>query len=168
MDYTEALTRAELLRDTLAPYCERIEIGGSIRRRKAIVKDIELIAIPQAGFGGMFMDEPQHSERFAHLVACIGRILKGNPLTGKYVQLELKDGVKLDLFTTVPERWGWTYLLRTGSREHNIRVVQRLKSNGYTCDDGNVLWKGTPLELPTELDVFKRAGLTYAEPQFRA
>lgn len=167
MDYQTALDRATLLRDSLAPHCERIEIGGSIRRKKAIVKDIELIAIPHQTGGGLFADEPQHSERFAHLVHAIGRVVSGDPLTGKHIKVDLKDGIRLDLFTTVPERWGWTYLLRTGSSDHNIRIVQRLKSNGYTCADGDVLWKGTPIELPDERAVFARAGLTFTEPQFR-
>lgn len=38
---------AERLRDELAPYCERIEIAGSIRRRKPTVHDIEFVAIPR-------------------------------------------------------------------------------------------------------------------------
>jgi hypothetical protein len=31
----------------LAPYCERIEIAGSVRRQKDIVGDIELVVIPK-------------------------------------------------------------------------------------------------------------------------
>jgi DNA polymerase/3'-5' exonuclease PolX len=42
MDYVQALAIAEQTRTALAPYCERIEIAGSIRRQKPQVKDIEL------------------------------------------------------------------------------------------------------------------------------
>src|SRR5205823_12049549 len=33
----------------LAPFCERIEIAGSIRRRRPTVNDIDFVALPHAG-----------------------------------------------------------------------------------------------------------------------
>ena len=38
---------AERLVEQLRPYCERIQIAGSIRRRKWAVGDIELLCIPK-------------------------------------------------------------------------------------------------------------------------
>lgn len=38
---------ARELRDLLEPACERIEIAGSVRRMRAEVKDLELVAIPR-------------------------------------------------------------------------------------------------------------------------
>ena len=45
--YAEALPVAEELRELLAPACERIVIAGSLRRRKALVSDVELVAEPR-------------------------------------------------------------------------------------------------------------------------
>lgn len=46
-----ALASAERIATNLlrgmAPACERIEIAGSIRRNRALVKDIELVVIPR-------------------------------------------------------------------------------------------------------------------------
>ena len=42
-----AAKAATRLRAELEPFCERIEIAGSVRRRKATVGDLELVAIPQ-------------------------------------------------------------------------------------------------------------------------
>ena len=42
-----ATTLAKKLVDELAPYCQRIEIAGSVRRQSAEVGDIELVAIPK-------------------------------------------------------------------------------------------------------------------------
>ncbi len=47
MQLDKALEIAEKTKELLAPYCERIEIAGSIRRKKPEVKDIELVAIPK-------------------------------------------------------------------------------------------------------------------------
>lgn len=38
---------SERLRRELEPFCERIQVAGSIRRGKALVGDIELVAIPR-------------------------------------------------------------------------------------------------------------------------
>ena len=46
MKYEEALKIAEEVKALLAPHCLRIEIAGSIRRKKPEVKDIEIVAYP--------------------------------------------------------------------------------------------------------------------------
>ena len=40
---------AQIIAARLAPYCERIEIAGSIRRKRETVGDIELVAISRRG-----------------------------------------------------------------------------------------------------------------------
>lgn len=47
MILSRAKVLAEEVRQVLAPYCEQIEIAGSIRREKAEVGDIEIICIPK-------------------------------------------------------------------------------------------------------------------------
>ena len=47
MNYTEAKAIADDLVAQVAPYCQRVEIAGSIRRGKAEdIKDVELVVIP--------------------------------------------------------------------------------------------------------------------------
>jgi DNA polymerase/3'-5' exonuclease PolX len=38
----------------LAPFCARIQVAGSVRRRKEVVGDIELVAIPRYTPSGLF------------------------------------------------------------------------------------------------------------------
>ena len=45
--YTQARGVAELLVQAMSPFCERIEIAGSLRRKKALVSDIEICVIPK-------------------------------------------------------------------------------------------------------------------------
>ncbi|GAG03807.1 unnamed protein product, partial [marine sediment metagenome] len=46
MRLTEATKIAEEIKSWLSPYCQTIEIVGSVRRRKAEVGDVELLCIP--------------------------------------------------------------------------------------------------------------------------
>lgn len=45
MNLSEARPIAERIKSELAPYCSRIEIAGSIRRKRQIVNDIEIVCI---------------------------------------------------------------------------------------------------------------------------
>lgn len=48
MNLAQASALAGQLVEKLAPFCERIEVAGSVRRRKLEgIKDIELVAIPK-------------------------------------------------------------------------------------------------------------------------
>jgi DNA polymerase/3'-5' exonuclease PolX len=57
--YNDAKRLADCLVKAIAPYCERIEIAGSVRRKKADVKDIEIVAIPR------WEERPDMSSLFA-------------------------------------------------------------------------------------------------------
>lgn len=164
MKLHEARALAADLRDHLAPYCDRIEIAGSIRRLKPEPKDIELVCIPKLG-GGMFGED--RLEAFGICAASLMHITMGDLIHGKHIRGTLRNGIKVDLFTATAHNWGWIFTLRTGSAEHNIKLVQRMKRNGYRCADGRVWWKGEPLDVRTEEAAFSLAGLRYVEPQFR-
>lgn len=65
---------AEQLLSELAPVCERVELAGSIRRGKASVKDIELVAIPKRTVErvmvGLFSEEREFERNHLHDWAC--------------------------------------------------------------------------------------------------
>jgi DNA polymerase/3'-5' exonuclease PolX len=90
MKLEQALEIAEKVKALLAPHCERIEIAGSIRRKKPDVKDIEIVAIPKPFDTGLF-------ESGIATVVNKWQKVKGE-LPCKYTQRILPEGIKLDLF----------------------------------------------------------------------
>ncbi len=54
MMHDRALAIAAKIRTELEPFCDRIEIAGSIRRKKPNVKDVEIVAIPKPYETGLF------------------------------------------------------------------------------------------------------------------
>jgi DNA polymerase/3'-5' exonuclease PolX len=176
MKLEQARKIAESLRSDLEPYCERIEIGGSIRRRKLEVKDIELVVIPKFGdfpTGQMSLDgDPLTSYEnllFEHIAANREeyRIIK---MGVKYAQIH-KSSMMIDVFTATPETWGYIFLLRTGPAEFSKWVVTELKKRGYTLKRGAV-WATDSLGLlqcdtPSERDVFRMLGIDWIEPEYR-
>jgi DNA polymerase (family 10) len=170
-----ALDKAEKLAAkivaALAPYCERIEIAGSIRRRRPLVNDIDIVCLPKPG------DVAPLRERV---------LTQTSPITeGKEVILtRLKNGVQLDLwlahqpkkdlFTTTPTNFGSLLLCRTGSKEHNIWLVEHAKRLGLSWNPHHGVFGTCPrrgvnacLASATEEEIFAVLKLDFVPPERR-
>ena len=160
MQLDKALEIAEKTKELLAPYCERIEIAGSIRRKKPEVKDIELVAIPKPYDVGLF-------ENGIATVVNQWKKVKGE-LPCKYTQRILPDGITLDLFFANQENWGLIYALRTGSADYSHKVLATgWVKLGYNSEGGQLSINGKEIKIPEEKDLFKLIGIPYIEPELR-
>jgi DNA polymerase/3'-5' exonuclease PolX len=166
MEYTKALTIAEEARETLAPFCERITIAGSIRRRREHCKDIELVAIPKMVATGLFSDEPVVHPDFCAVVDSWQRV-KGQA-TGRYTQRILPGGMVLDLFMADQDNHGAILLIRTGDAAFSKRFMGwTLRRHGYEQRDGYIWQGGVKVGVPEERDVFRLVRKPFVEPSDR-
>lgn len=150
---------ASNLIERLYPYTERIEVAGSLRRRRNRVHDIDLVAIPK--------------ELTPFLDAARGLITGGDGaskrLTGTYRE------IPVDLYIATPETWATLLLIRTGSKEHNIRLAALARKKGMMLKaDGSGLFTldeagkpSTRIAGDTEASIFLALGLPYAPPERR-
>lgn len=151
---------AENVKSELAPYCYRIEIAGSIRRRRPEVKDIEIVAIPKPYETGLFENG---------IAAIVNRWEKvRGELPCKYTQRILPEGIALDLFFADQDNWGLIYSIRTGSADFSHRVLATgwVKA-GYRSEDGYLVLDGRRISVPEEKDLFERIGIPFIEPELR-
>lgn len=158
MKLSEAQTIAEKYKSWLMPYCERIEIAGSIRRERPEVKDIEIVCIPRL----------KDMYAFSTIVNQWKKI-KGEA-TGRYTQRRLPEGINLDLFMANENNWGLIFAIRTGSADfsHKVLAVGWVKA-GYKSKNGilyNVKTKALQ-EIHEEEELFELIGVPYIEPKFR-
>ena len=134
MKLKAAQYKAAALRQLLQPFCDRIEVAGSIRRGKPEPKDIELVIIPKQQPADMFGMYQRHHEGIA--TACSRyKLIRGSLFDGKYVRLEMIDGTGVDLLFCTPRNWGYIMVLRTGSDRFNMALIERIKGNGYICKE---------------------------------
>lgn len=171
MELVEAWTIASELMSELAPYCDRIAIAGSIRRKKPEVKDIELVAIPTLP-----------TNLFGNVVD-VGRTALdcklddlGFPRTRdgqRYKQLMHPAGIKVDLFLVrPPAQWGVIHMIRTGPAEFSQWIVTRRRLGGALPDymrvrNGGVYIGETLNPTPREEDFFFLLGIPLTEPENR-
>jgi DNA polymerase/3'-5' exonuclease PolX len=152
--------------ERLSPFCERIEIAGSIRRRKAEVGDIEIVAQPLPMFG-LFGDQ------IGFQSLCLPyRATKNGP---RYKQYALPEGINLDLFIVLPPaQWGVIFALRTGGEKFSQRLVTH-RPYGYLppeyfVSDGAVhrAYTGEIVPTPEEEDFLSLCGVAHIPPQERS
>ena len=110
----------------LLPHCDKLNIAGSIRRGKPDVKDVELVCLPttyQAPPEQLFGNPiTKPIPAFYTVVAGLGNVIKGKP-EGKYMQIDLRQGIVLDLFMPDPHDYFRQYAIRTGSADYSARVI---------------------------------------------
>lgn len=160
-----ALEKYEILK----PRCQRIEIAGSLRRRKREVGDIEIVAIPHFEsdmFGNATAD---HSLNYFPWKDW-GVLELNGP---KQKKIMLFEGIQLDLFiVTPPAQWGWILLLRTGPDTYSKKMVTHKNKYGFMpghlcSDEGRILDGKTPVPTPEEVDVYNLFNMPYLLPECR-
>jgi len=160
MKYQEALLIAQDVLAQLRPHCYRCEIAGSIRRKKADVKDIEIVAIPKPFEIGLL-------ESGIATVVNRWEKVKGS-LPCKYTQRILPEGIKLDLFFAKENNWGLIYAIRTGSAEYSHRILGgSWVKCGFKSVDGYLTKDGIQIPVYEEEDLFKLIDVPYVKPEYR-
>lgn len=184
MKHIDALLIAGGLVERLRPACTRIEIAGSIRRGKADVKDIEIVAIPD--LTPMLRARPEFGKPIpkvhkTKLDAILDEMVAERMICfekngEKYKKFDFENRINCDLFlVTPPAEWGVQMVIRTGPADFSHWVVTRQRSGGalpneYRVQDGAV-WEGDTsnptqnlIGFGEEIDFLKFLGLGWVEP----
>ena len=166
MDLKQANDIAQYVKAMLSPFCEKVEIAGSIRRRRPFPHDVDIVAIPA------------NQGQFITTLQGLGKIKVGGQ---KLIRCQLPQ-CSLDVYVASPETWATLLLIRTGSKASNIRLCSLAKSRNMTLHaDGSGLfkWGARTIYGPeaegederiagdTERSIFEALGLDWKKPEDR-
>lgn len=165
--YPVAEAEAERIRAALAtlPQIVRLEVAGSLRRRRETVKDIDMVASVR--------DNAPEEER-----AAIMDFFTSQPsvqaITGKgptKSSVILSSGIAMDLRVVNDSQFPYTLHHFSGSREHHIALRRRALGMNMTINDyGLFRMKDADDELvpcKNEADIYTALGMAYIEPELR-
>ncbi len=139
------------------PGVVRLEVAGSLRRRRATIGDLDLLAaVRDAASVIAALDA----------LPAVERVL--NAGTDKSSIL-LRDGPQVDLMVCPPEAWGTHLVHFTGSAAHNVALRGRALDRGLSLSEKGfkVLETGELLLEADEADVYARLGLPWIPPELR-
>jgi len=181
-----ARDRANKVVAWLSPFCERIEIAGSIRRCCPLCNDIDIVAVPRRETRVEQADLLSTSSVSInllreHLIAYVrdsagASWLGRNEAPGpepkpdaKNLLLVTKAGaVRLDVWCATPETFTTLFICRTGSRSHNIWAASRANDLGghWSPYDGLAI-HGQRIPLEKEADFYHALKMTPPLPTER-
>lgn len=172
MQLERARAIAEELKELLALACDRIEIAGSVRRRKPDVGDIELLAIPRFEEGIDILERTlgwlMVSQVFDYRRDKRGRITYGPK---NKLLVHKPSGIGVDIFSTDEQCWPVALVMRTGGKATNIEISTRARERGlrfHAYGRGFTRADGSELVCRSEEDVFRAVGMRYLEPWERS
>jgi DNA polymerase (family 10) len=166
----------ESLRHDLAahPDALQVDVAGSYRRRREIVRDVDLVVATKkaAAITEFFVKHP--------LVESI--IAQGPTKTS----VRLRSGIQCDLRVVSSAEYPFALNYFTGSKEHNIEMRSRALTRGWTLNEYRLAklppdpkskkvragraTKESPVKIPTvrqEADLYHALGLDFIPPELR-
>src|SRR5256885_1888709 len=167
--FGQIAAEAEKLRADLAAHSDslRAEVAGSYRRRREIVRDVDLVVATKkpAAVTEFFIKHP--------LVESI--IAQGPTKTS----VRLRSGIQCDLRVVSAAEYPFALNYFTGSKEHNIEMRSRALARGWTLNEYRIAKlppdpkskkKIVPKKIPKvneEVDLYRALGLDYVPPELR-
>lgn len=176
MEYGVAFEVATSVLNHIHPAMDRVEIAGSLRRKKPVVGDVELVAIPA------------DRQRLISLLGEVGQHIKpGVPgvvpwqpkENARYFRVRLSQGINLDLFCGTPNNWGGLFMMRTGSgadqsgNPYNgftpgiFARWKKMSNGGRMTDCMPTTTEGDQLWIPEEQDFFDILEMNFIPPEAR-
>ena len=155
--YPEAEAVAEKFAPALAshPAVKRMSVAGSLRRRKEIVKDIDLVVSTESP-----------GEVFDHFCALPG-ITEATGRGETKCSVRTSAGLAVDVRAVSDAQYPFALQHFTGSKEHNTLLRALAKEQGMKSNEYG-LFRGESLVLCVdEAEIYEMLGLAYIPPELR-
>jgi len=159
----------ELLRRDLASHSEvlQIDVAGSYRRRREIVRDIDFVVATK---------KPDAITQFFIKHPLVESVIVQGPTK---TSVRLRSGIQSDLRVVTSAEYPFALNYFTGSKEHNIEMRSRALQRGWTLNeyrlaklppDPKAKKKKPALKIPKvneEADLYGALGLDFIPPELR-
>ncbi|MFC2055668.1 DNA polymerase/3'-5' exonuclease PolX [Chloroflexota bacterium] len=135
---------------------QAVDVGGSLKRMKATVGDLDLLAAAE--------DSEPVMDTFVGHPDVIDVISRGDTKSS----VEFTNNIRAQLWVHPPERFGTALQYATGSKEHNVRLRELAIKQDLSLSDQAFLRKdGSELLCAEEEQVYEILGLPWIPPELR-
>ncbi|AKL94890.1 DNA polymerase/3'-5' exonuclease PolX [Clostridium aceticum] len=135
----------------------RVSVAGSIRRKKELIKDIDII-------GSCLQDKREEiMEDFTSFEEIERVITKGNTKSS----VLLTSGINVDLRLVEDEEYPTALHHFTGSKEHNTAIRHRAKNLGLKVNEYGIFRDDDRIKVQDEESFFQVLQLQYIPPELR-
>jgi DNA polymerase (family 10) len=177
----EAQEYANKIVALLKPVCREIVIVGSIRRMRPEVNDVDIVLIPDSSHynwknwfnqtEALVMVSPPETWRKTIpqiLLSPDCELRLAKEIGGPWLMRFVSETVTVDLYRATEDNWGTLMLVRTGSKEHNIKLCEIARAKGLKLSASEGVIDGNKIiASKTEDEIFAALGLSYSLPEDR-
>ncbi len=149
------VARALLAHLEACPLVRRTSIAGSLRRRKEVVRDVDLLASSA--------DAPAVMEHFVRAPGVREVLAKGPTKTS----VRLDSGLQIDLRVVADTEFPAALAYFTGSKEHNVALRQIAQKRGLKVNEYGIEGGLNKIELKEEGDLYAALELPWIPPELR-
>ena len=135
----------------LKPFCKKIQVAGSIRRKEESHRDIDLVLIPK------------NREKLEDFMKTKGKRIQG----GEHESTWKVEGVKVELYYTVIDEWGADLLAYSATKGSAIGLRVIAKKKGFHLTQHGLFKNGKLIASKTEKEIYKALGRPYKKPENR-
>jgi len=135
---------------------QRLEIAGSLRRRKPTIGDLDLVGAA---------DDHQEVMRFFTSQPEVAEIISQGDLKSS---IRLENGLHIQLWLQPIEKFGSLLQFVTGSKEHNVRLREYALKQGFSLSERGFVTKDLKEILCGQEEVvYTTLGLPFIPPEMR-
>jgi DNA polymerase (family 10) len=147
--FHHALAEARAVQAALAalPGVERVELAGSVRRRRELIHDVDLVLLHRRGARAEVLRRLRQAPGVSELADA-----------GAGVRLQFVGGTVVDVCLTEPETFGSAWVRATGAAVHWTELEARARARGVALDGVAYL---------DEADLYAALGLPWIPPELR-
>ncbi len=155
--YGDIFGISEVIRDRFKTIVkpEFVEICGSIRRKREVVKNVDILVCGE--------DRERLSSFFVSMPEIEEVTLKGDTK----ISCRLITGIEADLRMVSEAEFPFALLYFTGSKEHNIRLRDISKKKGWNLNEYGLFDGDNPIYLHSEEEIYRALNLSYIPPELR-
>ena len=155
--YANIIDEAEVIHDKIKNfrYIKRSSLAGSVRRKKEVVKDIDIVASS---------DRPDKvMDFFTALNEAEDVIARGDTKSS----IRLRSGINVDI--RIVEEFQYPYALHhfTGSKEHNTAMRTAAKKENIKMNEYGLFKNGRLIKCSGEKDIYSYFSMEWIPPELR-
>jgi DNA polymerase (family 10) len=142
-----------------APAIQRMELCGSLRRRRETIKDIDIL---------ISSDDPAPiMERFVSLPGVVQVIGQGDTKSSVVVEGDGRTMMNADLRIVTDEQFPFALHYFTGSKDHNIAMRVRAQEYGLKLNEYELAGDKRRIAARDEADIYRALDMAYIPPELR-
>ena len=134
---------------------DRIEAGGSLRRWRETVGDVDLVVVTT---------KPEEVSRTFTTMPMVKSVLAAGERKASVV---LREGLQVDLRMVEARNWGAALQYFTGNKDHNIRLRGTAQARGMKLNEYGLFREDESIAGAEEEDVYRALDLAWIPPELR-